>query len=52
LRKERKLKKHRRVDKGVQTGRSGSKTRSGRGERIQKDGATREIHGKVVVWME
>ena len=43
------LKKCRRIDKRVQMGGSSSETRSRGGGRIQKNGVTREIHGKVVI---
>jgi len=52
LGKERKPKQCGRIDKGVRTRGSSSETRSGRGGGIQKNGVTREIHGKAVVWVE
>ena len=52
LGKERKFKECGRIDKRVRTGGSSSETRSRGGGRIQKNGVTREIHGKVVIRME
>jgi len=51
LGKEGKPKKCGRIDKGVQTRRSSSEMRSGRGRGIQKNGITRKVYSKVVIWV-
>jgi len=51
LGEERKLEKRRRVDQRVRTGRSSSEMTSGGGERVQKNGITREVYGEAVVWV-
>jgi len=51
LGKERKPKKCRRINKGVQTSGNSSETRSGRRREIQKNEVTRKVYSEVVVWV-